>query len=67
MLLLSGLALLAVTLLATGLWGLLSRVVRMELRWDMRLLRFGVHLFGLGVVVGALGCLVLLWHLGRLA
>lgn len=66
MLLLLGLAVLATVVLGAGLWGMMSRIIRMELRWDMRLLRFGVHLFGLGVVVGAAGCLALLWHMGRL-
>jgi hypothetical protein len=62
--LLLGVACLLVVFL--GAFRFLSRIIKWELAWDWRLLHFGAHLFGLGLIMGALSCLLVLAHFGHL-
>lgn len=55
-----GLAALMVVFVGAFSW--LSRVIRWELAWDWRLLKFGLHLFWLGVVMGGISSVVVLHH-----
>jgi hypothetical protein len=50
-----------------GIGAPMARLIRMELRWDLRLARTGLKLFFLGVVFGSVSCLGLLWYFGHLA
>ena len=49
-----------------GAFRFLSRIIKWELAWDWRLLHFGAHLFGLGLMMGVLSCLLVLAHFGHL-
>lgn len=65
-LLFSSLGFIALLVVFLGAFRFMSRVIKWELAWDWRLLHFGFHLFALGLMLGAVSCLIVLYHFGHL-